>query len=130
MANHPTRLSKLLPTGDVQIVTEDEAVAHKAMQAQTSGLAVDFVFWAGASEEIIKGKVTSYDSAEPFTFIVRSEMKTASAHAKVAETARQERTQGGQPQTQSSGDPAVNAAGPRDNPKSAPKRPREQGPGL
>jgi hypothetical protein len=33
---------------------------------------------------------------------------------KVAETARQERAQGGQPQASSSGDPNVNAAGPHD----------------
>lgn len=35
-------------------------------------------------------------------------------HSKVAETARQERAQGGQPQASSSGDPNANAAGPHD----------------
>jgi len=39
--------------------------------------------------------------------------------AKVAETARQERAQGGQPQAVSSGDPNVSAAGPHDTPDSA-----------
>lgn len=38
---------------------------------------------------------------------------------KVAETARQERAQGGQPQAPSSGDPNVNAAGPHDKPEHA-----------
>ena len=36
--------------------------------------------------------------------------------AKTAETARQERAQGGQPNASSSGDPNVNAAGPHDKP--------------
>jgi len=38
---------------------------------------------------------------------------------KVAETARQERAQGGQPQASSSGDPNANAAGPHDKPEHA-----------
>jgi len=37
--------------------------------------------------------------------------------AKVAETARQERAQGGQPQATTSGDPNVSAAGPHDKPE-------------
>lgn len=40
---------------------------------------------------------------------------------KVAETARQERAQGGQPQASSSGDPNANAAGPHDKPEHANK---------
>ncbi len=40
-----------------------------------------------------------------------------SPKAKVAETARQERAQGGQPQASSSGDPNVSAAGPHDKPE-------------
>jgi hypothetical protein len=39
--------------------------------------------------------------------------------SKVAETARQERAQGGQPQAKSSGDPSTNAAGPHDKPELA-----------
>ncbi len=38
---------------------------------------------------------------------------------KIAETARQERAQGGQPQASSSGDPNANAAGPHDKPGQA-----------
>jgi hypothetical protein len=41
--------------------------------------------------------------------------------SKIAETARQERAQGGQPQAKSSGDPATNAAGPHDKPEHANK---------
>jgi hypothetical protein len=36
---------------------------------------------------------------------------------KIAETARQERAQGGQPQANSSGDPIMSAAGPHDKPE-------------
>ena len=36
--------------------------------------------------------------------------------SRIAETARQERAQGGQKQAQASGDPSVNAAGPHDKP--------------
>jgi hypothetical protein len=35
---------------------------------------------------------------------------------KIAETARQERAQGGQPEATSSGDPITNAGGPHDKP--------------
>ena len=38
------------------------------------------------------------------------------SHAKTAETARQERAQGGQPNATSSGDPNLGAAGPHDKP--------------
>ena len=41
-------------------------------------------------------------------------VETPQPTPKVAETARLERAQGGQPQASSSGDPAVNAAGPHD----------------
>ncbi len=78
---------------------------------------MDFVFWAEDNEEIIEGNVVSCSSADPFTFIVRSEMKTETPQSPVAETARQERAQGGQPQANSSGDPTVNAAGPHDKPE-------------
>lgn len=119
MANHPTRLSQRLETGEIEIFTHDEAVVHKAAQAQSSGLAVDFVFWADEKEEIIEGRVISCRSTDPFTFVVRPEMKTVTAKAPVADTARQERAQGGQSQAQSSGDPTVNAAGPHDKPELA-----------
>lgn len=42
---------------------------------------------------------------------------TNKAEPKIAETARQERAQGGQPQASSSGDHSVNAAGPHDKPE-------------
>jgi hypothetical protein len=119
MTNHPTRLSHRLATGEVEIVTHDEAVVHKATQAQLSGLTVDFVFWANESDEIVEGKVMSCGSADPFTFIVRSEMKNETPKAPIAETARQERAQGGQSQAQSSGDPTVSAAGSHDKPELA-----------
>jgi len=44
-------------------------------------------------------------------------MTNIQTKAKVAETARQERAQGGQPQAASSGDPNVSAAGPHDKPE-------------
>ncbi len=46
---------------------------------------------------------------------------------KIAETARQERAQGGQPQAPSSGDPNANAAGPHDKPAHANKVATEGG---
>jgi hypothetical protein len=41
------------------------------------------------------------------------------SNGKIAETARQKRSQGGQPSAKISGDPATNAAGPHDKPELA-----------
>jgi hypothetical protein len=75
------------------------------------------VFWNGDTEEIIEGKVTTTISDDPFRFVVKAESKKSMPQAKVAETARLEREQGGQPQAQGSDDPAVNAAGPHEKPE-------------
>lgn len=120
MANHPTRLSQRLDaTGEVEIVTHDPAVQHKASEARLNQTVLDFVFWNGDGEEIIEGKVTSCRSEEPFRFAVKAQLKDTSMQPKIAETARQERAQGGQPEASSSGDANTNAAGPHDKPELA-----------
>jgi hypothetical protein len=117
MTNHPTKLNHRHPDGQIEITTYDLAVAHKASQAKSGGAIVDFVFWNGETEEIVEGKVTATLSEDPFRFVVKAENKQAKPQAKVAETARLEREQGGQPQALGSSDPEVNAAGPHDTPE-------------
>jgi hypothetical protein len=120
MSNHPTRLNQRLDaTGEVEIVTHDPAVQHKAAQARLNQNVIDFVFWNGDSDEIIEGKVTSCRSEEPFRFAVKRQLRDTPMQPKIAETARQEREQDGQPQAGSSDDTAVNAAGPHDKPSLA-----------
>ncbi len=90
MANHPTRLSQRLDaTREVEIVTHDPAVEHKATQARLNKTIVDFVFWNGDSDEIIEGEVTSCSAGEPFRFAVKWHLKETAMHPKIAETARQ-----------------------------------------
>ena len=113
MPNHPTRLHQR-SAAQIEIVTHDIAVQHKALRAHLKSEIIDFVFWNGDADEIVEGKVTAYHLEEPFRFTVKRELAHHFAQAKVAETARLERQLGGQPQIDSSADPVMNAAGPHD----------------
>jgi hypothetical protein len=117
MSNHPTRLLQRLRDADeVEIATHDPAVEHKASQARLHQSIIDFVFWNGEADEIIEGAVTSCSAGEPFRFTVKRQLKDFVMQPKTAETARQERAQGGQPQAPNSGDPSTNAVGPHEEP--------------
>jgi len=111
MTNHTTRLRRRSPNG-VELVSHDPAVRHKAFQAHANGTILDFVFWNGKEDEIVEGKVVACQQGEPFTFSIERDVSAGLSRS--AETARQERQQGGQPRASSSGDPVVNAAGPHD----------------
>jgi hypothetical protein len=117
MFNHPTRLKQRLDaSGEVEIVTYDLPVQHKAIQAQSNQKIIHFVFWNGDADGIVEGIVTSCHSEEPFRFVVKRQLGKPAIQPKLAQTARLEREQGGQPQARSSGDTAVSAAGPHDKP--------------
>jgi len=75
MSNHPTRLNERLNSGEIEIVTQDPAVQHKASQARLNQTPTDFVYWTGGDDEIVEGIVTSIRDDEPFRFSVRPQMK-------------------------------------------------------
>ena len=72
MSNHPTRLHQRLDaTDEVELITHDHAVAHKAEQARINRKHVNFVFWNGEAEEIVEGMVTFFRNEDPVRFAVR-----------------------------------------------------------
>jgi hypothetical protein len=86
MSNHLTRLARRLDAAsEIEILTHDPAVQHKAGQAWLNAAILDFVFWNGESEEIIEGKVTSCRSDEPFRFTVKRELREESMQPRTAE---------------------------------------------
>lgn len=69
--SHLTRLQAVTANGELLLVTEDRAVQDKALGA--GDILKSFAYWAGDTEEIITGRVTSVIPTEPFQFTVLAE---------------------------------------------------------
>jgi hypothetical protein len=69
--SHLTRLQGVTADGDLLLVTEDQAVQEKALLAGSE--VRSFVYWTGAENEIVNGRVMAVMPTVPFQFTVRPE---------------------------------------------------------
>lgn len=73
LQTHLTRLAEALPSGEVRLASDDQAVQHKARQAQ--GHPEDtktFVYWDGKAEKQVTGPVVTITEEPSFVFTVKA----------------------------------------------------------
>lgn len=72
MANK-TSLLTVTDQGEIELITDDQAVIHKARQARANQAVTSFVYSTGEEEEIINGRITWMSEDPRFRFAVLAE---------------------------------------------------------